>query len=235
MNGNGLDGILCVDKPVGFTSHDVVALVRRRFRLEKVGHGGTLDPSATGLLILLLGKATKLSDRIMGGDKVYKGVMRLGVETSTQDAEGEALRTGDLSKVTEPALREAMAALTGDLQQIPPMVSAIKKGGVALYKLARKGEVVEREPRLVHIYDFKLLEFGIPDSQIEVRCSKGTYVRTLCHDVGLSLGCYGHLATLRRLKSGNFDIAQAISVDALKKLHTQDDLKPFMLSMTTAV
>jgi len=220
---------------VGFTSHDVVALVRRRFRLEKVGHGGTLDPSATGLLILLLGKATKLSDRIMGGDKVYKGVMRLGVETSTQDAEGEALRTGDLSKVTEPALREAMAALTGDLQQIPPMVSAIKKGGVALYKLARKGEVVEREPRLVHIYDFKLLEFGIPDSQIEVRCSKGTYVRTLCHDVGLSLGCYGHLATLRRLKSGNFDIAQAISVDALKKLHTQDDLKPFMLSMTTAV
>ena len=230
-----MDGILCVDKPVGFTSHDVVALVRRRFRLEKVGHGGTLDPSATGLLVLLLGKATKLSDRVMGGDKVYKGVMRLGVETSTQDAAGEALRTGDLVKVTESALREVMASLTGDQFQIPPMVSAVKMGGVALYKLARKGEVVEREPRLVHIYEFKLLEFGIPDSQIEVRCSKGTYVRTLCHDVGMKLGCYGHLATLRRLKSGNFDLAQAITVESLKKLHTQDDLSPFLLSMATVI
>ena len=230
-----MDGILCVDKPVGFTSHDVVALVRRRFRLEKVGHGGTLDPAATGLLILLLGKATKLSDRIMGGDKVYQGVIRLGVETSTQDAEGEALRTGDVSGVTETALREVIDTFKGDQQQIPPMVSAVKKGGVALYKLARKGEVVEREPRFVHIYDFKLLNFNAPDGEIEVRCTKGTYVRTLCHDVGVKLGCYGHLAGLRRTVSGNFNIAQAISVEALKKMDTKDDLRPFVISMAAAI
>ena len=230
-----MDGILCVDKPVGFTSHDVVALVRRRFRLEKVGHGGTLDPAATGLLVLLLGRATKLSDRVMSGDKVYQGTLRLGVETSTQDAEGEALRTGDVSGITETALREVIDTFKGDQQQIPPMVSAVKKGGVALYKLARKGEVVEREPRLVHIYDFKLLNFNPPDGEIEVRCSKGTYVRTLCHDVGEKLGCYGHLAGLRRTVSGNFKIAQAITVEALKKMDTKDDLRPFVISMAAAV
>lgn len=213
-----LEGLLLVDKPAGMTSHDVVHAVRRMFKIEKVGHGGTLDPAATGLLILLLGRATKVSERVMGGDKVYAGVLRLGVSTSTQDAEGEPTGGSDPSGVTEAALRAAMVTLTGDIYQTPPMVSAIKKEGVPLYKLARKGEVVERQPRLVHIYRFDLKSFGIPDSEIEVKCTKGTYVRTLCHDIGEQLGCGGHLASLRRLQSGQFDVANAISFDALKTL-----------------
>ena len=230
-----MDGILLVDKPTGFTSHDVVALVRRRLRIEKVGHGGTLDPAATGLLVLLLGKGTKLSDRVMGGDKTYHGTLRLGVETSTQDAEGEPLSTGDISAVTEEQLRTAMATFEGDIYQTPPMVSAIKKDGVALYKLARKGQEIEREARLVHVFRFSLIQFGLPDSTIEVHCSKGTYVRTLCHDIGRKLGCYGHLAGLRRTRSGTFSIDNAITVSQIKAMQTSADLRPFVLPLAAAL
>ena len=230
-----MDGLLLVDKPVGFTSHDVVALVRRRFRLDKVGHGGTLDPAATGLLVILIGKATKLSERVMNGDKVYQGTLRLGAETSTQDAEGEILKTGDTSGVTEEKLRDVLTSFSGDQYQIPPMVSAIKKDGVTLYKLARKGEVIEREPRLIHVYSFKLLNFGVPDSAIEVHCSKGTYVRTLCHDVGAKLGCCGHLAGLRRMKSGKFDVANAVTVEQLKAMDKAVELEPYVVPIMRAV
>ncbi len=231
---SGLDGILLVDKPAGMTSHDVVNAIRRMFRIKKVGHGGTLDPGATGLLVLLLGRATKLSDRVMGGDKVYEGVMRLGVSSSTQDAEGELTHGSDPSGLSEVAVRAAMASLTGDIYQTPPMVSALKKDGVPLYKLARKGVVVEREPRLVHIYKFDLIEFGIPDSRISVKCSKGTYVRTLCHDVGEKLGCGGLLASLRRTVSGNFSIDAAVPFAVLKEL-PREDLAKYVLPIASAI
>lgn len=213
------DGILLVDKPAGVTSSDVVVSVRKMFKLKKVGHGGTLDPQATGLLALLVGKATRASQAVMGGDKVYEGVLRLGEITNTQDAEGERTGGSDPSGVTREALEAAIAAdFTGDIFQVPPMVSAIKVGGVPLYKMARKGEEVAREPRLVHVYSIKIDEFGIPDTRFTVFCTKGTYVRTLCNDIGEKLGCGGHLAALRRVRSGRFDVKDAISMDALRSV-----------------
>lgn len=219
---SGPDGILLVDKPAGMTSHDVVNAVRRMFKIRKAGHGGTLDPSATGLLVLLLGRGTKLSERVMGADKVYEGVLRLGSATTTQDAEGDFVSGADPQGLSEGAVRAAVSSLRGDIYQTPPMVSAVKHGGVPLYKLARKGVTVAREPRLVHIYRFDILEFGLPDSRIAVKCSKGTYVRTLCHDVGEQLGCGGHLASLRRLQSGTFFVSDAISFAELKELPRAD-------------
>jgi tRNA pseudouridine55 synthase len=225
------DGLLLIDKPAGPTSHDIVAKVRRTFKIAKVGHGGTLDPAATGLLILLLGRATKLSEHIMGGDKTYEGTLRLGSATSTQDAEGEIVERGDCSLVTRERLLDAMARLRGDIYQLPPMVSAIKKDGVPLYKLARKGETVERKPRLVHIYELALLNFGLPESAFRVRCTKGTYVRTLCHDLGEALGCHGHLAALRRTRAAPFDAADALPLEevlAMSKLELADHIVPML-------
>ena len=233
-SNSDLDGVLLVDKPAGMTSHDVVNAVRRMFNIKKAGHGGTLDPSATGLLIILLGRGTKLSDRIMGGDKVYEGVLRLGSATSTQDAEGEKISGEDPSGLSEVAVRAAVATLSGDIYQMPPMVSALKKDGVPLYKLARQGITIEREARLVHIYKFQITEFGLPDSRIVVKCSKGTYVRTLCHDVGEKLGCGGHLASLRRLQSGKFTVDKAIDFETLKQL-PRSDLSKYVIPMLAAV
>lgn len=210
---DALDGVLLVDKPAGPTSHDIVARVRRHFRIPKVGHGGTLDPQATGLLILLLGRGTKLSDRFLGSDKVYDGTIRLGIATDSQDADGEVLSETDPSGVTETALREQMAALTGDIYQTPPMVSAKKIDGVPLYKHARKGKVIEREPRIVHVYEFRLNRFDPPRADFVVRCSKGTYVRTLCADIGAALGCGAHLERLRRLASGSLHVEDAFALD----------------------
>lgn len=213
------DGILLVDKPVGPTSSDVVVRVRRTFGLKKTGHGGTLDPGATGLLVLLVGAATRVQDRIMGGDKTYAGTLRLGVSTNTQDAEGEPTGGSDPSGVTEEALREVIARdFTGDIFQTPPMVSAVKINGQRLYKMARNGEEVERKPRFLHISSFKLDSFSNPDAAFTVRVSKGTYIRTLCHDIGATLGCGAHMTSLRRLACGGFKIENAIAFDDLLKL-----------------
>ena len=209
------DGVLLVNKPAGPTSHDIVDKIRRTFKIRKVGHGGTLDPGATGLLILLLGRGTKLSSRIMGGDKTYAGTIELGRSTSTQDAEGEVLETGDCSAVTAEQLQSAMRGLRGDSYQMPPMVSAVKIGGVPLYKLARKGKTVEREPRLIHVYEFKLLSFESPCGDFRVRSTKGTYVRTLCHDVGQTLGCCAHMRTLCRTESGGLKLENAYALDTV--------------------
>ena len=217
------DGVLLVDKPAGVTSSDVVVAVRRMFRLRKVGHGGTLDPQATGLLVLLVGRGTKLSGAAMSGDKTYEGTLRLGAATTTQDAEGEVVSRGDPSGVTRERLEALVASdFTGDLFQTPPMVSAIKVDGVPLYRKARRGEEVAREPRLVHVFSFRIDGFALPDARFTVRCSKGTYVRTLCHDIGERLGCGGHLAALRRIRSGRFDVADAIPLDALRALPRAD-------------
>ena len=210
-----LDGLLLVDKPSGPTSHDVVAQIRRRFHIPKVGHGGTLDPMATGLLVILLGKGTKISDRVMGHDKTYEATLRLGIETDSQDADGQVVAEKDAAAITAAQVAEQMQARLGDQMQLPPMVSAIKIKGVPLYKLARKGETVERPPKLVHVYRFELLAFRPPDVRFVVECTKGTYVRTLAHDVGQSLGVGAHLVQLRRTKIGQLDVAKAFALDDL--------------------
>ncbi len=212
------DGVLLIDKPATFTSHDVVAKVRNHFRLKKVGHGGTLDPLATGLLILLLGRGTRLSDRIMGSDKTYEGVMRLGISTDSQDADGQVIEERSAAHVSEDLLREQMAKRVGDQMQTPPMVSAVKKNGVPLYKLARKGETIEREARFIHVYQFQLNGKTGDEASFTLRCTKGTYVRTLCADIGEELGCGAHLKALRRTRSGNFSIDDAITLPDLLAL-----------------
>ncbi|MDR2849955.1 MAG: tRNA pseudouridine(55) synthase TruB [Verrucomicrobiota bacterium] len=212
------DGVLLVDKPAGPTSHDIVHKIRRTFRIEKVGHGGTLDPNATGLLIVLLGKGTKLSDRFMGGDKAYSGVMRLGRTTSSQDCDGETLEEKPWDAVTREQVEAKMAELTGDLFQTPPMVSAIKIDGVPLYKLARKGQEVERKPRFIHVYRFAVTAWEPPLVAFDVTCTKGTYVRTLAHDVGQALGCGACLDALRRTQSGAFRVDEALPFDDILNL-----------------
>ncbi len=210
-----LDGVLLVEKPAGPTSHDVVARIRSTFRIKKVGHGGTLDPRATGLLIILLGRGTKLSDSFLSSDKAYEGVLRLGIETDSYDADGDVVRESDWSGVTEEALRSEMKKLTGDQLQTPPMVSAVKVAGVPLYKHARKGREVKRDPRLIRVYEFSLSSFDPPRAGFRVRCTKGTYVRSLCADVGTALGCGAHLEELVRTQCGEFVRADAHPLDEI--------------------
>lgn len=210
-----LDGALLIDKPATWTSHDVVAKVRNHFRLPKVGHCGTLDPMATGLLILVLGRATKLAEKFMASDKVYDGTMRLGETTDSYDADGELTNTFLVPPLTVDALNEAAAEMTGDQLQTPPMVSAVKIKGVPLYKLARQGQEVEREPRLIHVYTYRFTEYEEPFAYFRVSCTKGTYVRSLAHDLGQKLGCGAHLTRLRRVASGKFDLANATPLETV--------------------
>jgi tRNA pseudouridine55 synthase len=210
------DGVLPVDKAAGMTSHDVVALVRRRLQIKKVGHCGTLDPIATGLLLLTLGRGTKIQDLLMSEDKEYAGTMKLGITTSTQDRAGEVVEERPVPQITDADVRSAFEKFCGDFYQMPPMVSAIKQGGVPLYKLARQGKVVEREPRLVHVYRYNIDRIALPEIDFTVVCSKGFYVRTYAHDIGEALGCGAHLQSLRRTKSGRFSVNGAITVDEIK-------------------
>src|SRR5438034_844261 len=217
-----LDGALLVDKPVGPTSHDVVDAVRRRFQIKKVGHCGTLDPNASGLLVVVLGRGTKLSEKLMAADKVYEGTIKLGETTTSYDADGELTASLPVPPLTLDQLNEAAATFVGDRMQMPPMVSAIKKDGVPLYKLARKGIEVEREPRLVHLYSFRFTDYREPLGAFRVACTKGTYVRSLAHDLGQKLGCGAHLAALRRTASGKFDVAEAKPLDQILRLATTE-------------
>ena len=223
-----LDGAILVDKPAGPTSHDVVDAIRRRFGIKKVGHCGTLDPNATGLLIIVLGRGTKLSEKLMGDDKVYEGTMKFGEATDSYDADGEITSTQPVPPLTLEQLNKAAAAFVGDLMQTPPMVSAIKVKGVPLYKLARKGIEVAREPRLVHIYNFRFTNYEPPLGRFRIACTKGTYVRSIAHELGQKLGCGAHLATLRRMTSGKFDVADATSLDDVLKLTTAELEKKVM-------
>src|SRR5205807_3827530 len=212
-----LDGVLLVDKAEGMTSHDVVALARRQLGIKRVGHCGTLDPIATGLLLLTIGRGTKVQDLLMSEDKEYVGTLTLGITTSTQDREGEIVATKPVPQLSEDKVRAAFEKFRGDFYQMPPMVSAKKHGGVPLYKLARQGKVVEREPRFVHVYRYSINRIIVPDVDFSVLCSKGFYVRTYAHDIGELLGCGAHLKALRRTKSGRFDVANAITVDQIRE------------------
>ena len=225
------DGLLMVNKPGGMTSHDVVDFVRRRFGLKKVGHCGTLDPMATGLLMLVLGKATKVQDLLMSEDKEYRGTLKLGASTDSQDAQGQILESHPVPAFDEETLRGAFDAYQGDFYQLPPMVSAVKKDGVPLYKLARQGKVVEREPRLVTVYRYSLDRILLPEVDFTLNCSKGFYVRTYCHDIGAKLGCGGHLSALSRTRSGNFSLDRAISWEALQALNQPEQLLSHIISL----
>ncbi len=213
-----LDGAVLIDKPVGPTSHDVVDAIRRRFQIKKVGHCGTLDPNATGLLIIVLGKGTKLSERMMSQDKVYAGQVKFGETTASYDADGELVASLPVPPLTVEQLNELARTFVGDVMQEPPMVSAVKKDGVPLYKLARKGLEVERKPRLIHIYDFRFTAYQEPLGEFQIACTKGTYVRSLAHELGQKVGCGAHLASLRRLEIGKFKVDDALTLDRVLEL-----------------
>jgi tRNA pseudouridine55 synthase len=219
---SALDGAILIDKPSGPTSHDVVDAIRRKFNIKKVGHCGTLDPNATGLLIIVVGRGTKLSEKLMSDDKVYEGTMKLGEATDSYDSDGELTASLPVPPMTLDELNAAAASFIGDQMQVPPMVSAIKKNGVPLYKLARKGVEVEREPRLVHVYNFRFMDYREPIGAFKLACTKGTYVRSIAHDLGQKLGCGAHLATLRRAVSGKFDVADAKPLDEILKLSSSE-------------
>ena len=209
-------GVLLIDKAPEMTSHDVVAIARRQLNMKKIGHCGTLDPMATGLLMLVINRATKIQDLLMSEDKTYTGTITLGATTSTQDKEGEIEEEKEVPDVGQAEVEAVFDEFKGDFEQIPPMVSAIKKNGVPLYKLARKGQVVERKPREIYVTNYEVSRVELPEIDFMVDCSKGFYVRTYAHDIGQKLGCGAHLSALRRTRSGKFNLERAVPVDALK-------------------
>lgn len=213
-----IDGVLLVDKAQEMTSHDVVAITRRALDTKKVGHCGTLDPLATGLLIITVGRGTKIQDLIMSEDKEYVGTLKLGEVTDSQDADGEVTETKPVPDLSQQQIEAAFDKFKGDFYQTPPMVSAIKKDGVPLYKLARQGKEVARDPRFVRVYAHAINSINLPEIDFRVVCSKGFYVRTYAHDIGQELGCGAHLRALRRTKSGRFSVDGAVTVEELKTL-----------------
>lgn len=226
QNPNDLpSGVLLIDKAPGMTSHDVVAIARRQLQMKKIGHCGTLDPMATGLLMLVINRATKIQDLLMSEDKTYTGTITLGTTTSTQDKEGEVEDEMEVPDLSEEEVTAAFERYLGDFEQIPPMVSAIKKDGVPLYKLARKGKVVERKPRAVSVRRYEVTRLELPEIDFTVDCSKGFYVRTYAHDIGQHLGCGGHLSSLRRTRSGKFTLERAVPVEVLKEASREDLVK----------
>ena len=205
------NGILVIDKPAGWTSQDVAAKLRGVFHERRVGHGGTLDPMATGVLPIFIGRATRAAEFAESAEKEYIAGLRLGLVTNTQDTTGEALEEHPVC-VTREEVQAALQRFLGQISQIPPMYSAIKINGQKLYELARRGQEVERKPRSITIHELELLEGADADYLLRVRCSKGTYVRTLCHDLGRALGCGGCMSSLRRTRAGSFTLSQAVTM-----------------------
>lgn len=218
-----MHGIVIVDKPVGLTSNAVLQRIRRRYRARKAGHTGSLDPLASGVLPLCFGEATKVSGLLLDAAKTYEVVGRFGTRTSTGDSEGEALATADVPSLDAAAIESALADFRGEIEQVPPMFSALKHEGRRLYELARRGETVERPPRRVRIHELELLDWTSPDLRLRVRCSKGTYIRTLVEDLGTALGSCAHVTELRRVAAGPFTIDQAAGLDALEDPSGGDD------------
>jgi len=217
-----LDGFLVVDKPAGVTSHDVVAILRRACRQKKIGHTGTLDPFATGVLPIALGEATKAITFLDEAVKEYRATLRLGISTDTQDLEGQVLQEREWRHITPAMVAAVLPDFSGEIYQTPPMFSALKRDGVPLYKLARKGETVERETRCIHIHSLTIDRIELPEVAFTVRCSRGTYVRTLANDIGESLGSGAHLLQLRRTASGPFSLARAFTLDELANSSAQE-------------
>jgi tRNA pseudouridine55 synthase len=213
-----MHGLLLLDKPTGITSFDVIRQVRRHVKTRKVGHAGTLDPLATGVLLVAIGEGTKLLQFLLAEDKAYLATMRLGVTTDTLDSDGQELSRQEVSPAVLDELTGILRRFTGEIEQIPPMYSAIKRNGVPLYKLARAGETVERKARRVTIERIRLIDCQLPDIRIEVSCSKGTYIRSLCADIGTALGCGAHVVALRRLRTGRYPLENCLPLDQLGQI-----------------
>lgn len=218
-------GFLIVDKPQGLTSHDVVAKIRRLAKEKKVGHAGTLDPMATGILVVCMGLATRLSDFAMHSNKRYLATVRLGAETDTYDAEGAITAEYPLDSITCESVSDCLSQFVGDIQQVPPMYSAIKVGGKKLYEMAREGNSIEREPRNVTIHELTIARCELPEVELDVLCGSGTYIRSLAYDLGRVAGVGGHLIALRRVTSGAFTIEDAVSLDTL----TSDNWRDYLI------
>jgi tRNA pseudouridine55 synthase len=236
-HGRNISGILVLDKPAGMSSNGALQHVKRLFNANKAGHTGNLDVPATGLLPICLGEATKVSAYLLDSDKVYRARCKLGVTTTTGDAAGEALTTKDIPELSESKLEQAFKSFIGDIKQVPPMYSALKQNGKRLYELAYKGIEVERKPRVVSIFSIKLIDFSQDEFEMEVSCSKGTYIRTLAEDIGEKLGCGAHILTLRRLAAGPFKESQMITPEKLQEIADQglDQLDDLLLPMDMAL
>lgn len=224
-----INGILNIYKEKGYTSHDVVARLRGILRQKKIGHTGTLDPDAAGVLPVCLGRATKVCDMLTDRDKTYETVLLLGRTTDTQDISGEVLEEHTAEHITEEEARKCIVGFIGAYDQIPPMYSALKVGGKKLYELAREGKTVERKSRRVTIYNIRILEAALPRVRMEVSCSKGTYIRTLCHDIGERLGTGGCMEDLLRTKAGRFEIGQSLRLDEIETAAKEDRLGEILL------
>ncbi|MGN1267394.1 MAG: tRNA pseudouridine(55) synthase TruB [Dorea sp.] len=224
-----IHGIINVYKEKGFTSHDVVAKLRGIAGQKKIGHTGTLDPDAVGVLPVCLGRATKVCDLLTEKDKTYEALLLLGVETDTQDISGEVLRRGDTQNLTGEQVKEAILSFVGEYDQIPPMYSALKVNGKKLYELAREGKTVERKARKVKIHNIRILDMNLPRVRFEVECSKGTYIRTLCHDIGENLGCGGCMEELIRTKVSCFDISESYKLSELEQKKAEGRLEDVLM------
>ena len=230
-----LTGILNVDKPPGLTSHDVVDVIRRVTGQRKVGHAGTLDPMATGVLLVCLGQATRVAEYLMAGRKRYRATVVLGSTTDTYDAEGEVLESGGRTDFERDELESALEAFTGQIEQVPPAYSAIKRDGQPVHRLARQGKPVELEPRPVEVYDITVLDWTPPALVVEVECSSGTYIRSLAHDLGQELGSGAHLGALVRLRSSHFGLKDAASLARLEEAFEQGEGEHYLLPMDEAL
>ena len=224
-----IHGVLNIYKEKGYTSHDVVARLRRIVGQKKIGHTGTLDPEAEGVLPVCLGKATKLCDLLTNKDKTYEAVLLLGISTDTQDTTGKILEEKNTADLREEAVREVVLSFEGEYDQIPPMFSALKVGGKKLYELARDGKEVERKPRHVQIYRIRILQIDLPRVRMEVTCSKGTYIRTLCHDIGEKLGCGGCMESLLRTRVERFGVAESLRISEVEQLMDEGTLQEHMI------
>jgi tRNA pseudouridine55 synthase len=235
MPAQSPSGILNVDKPQSWTSHDVVAKVRRLTGQRRVGHAGTLDPLATGVLLLCLGQATRVAEYLMAGTKRYRATLRLGISTDTYDAEGQVTGDSGSVEISRQQIEAALPPFVGEIWQTPPMFSALKRDGQPLYKLARQGRQVDLEPRQVRIESVQIVDWDSPLLTLDVVCSPGTYIRSLAHDLGERLGCGAHVAALTRLASGRFSLAEAISLDTLSEAATTSTWMELLLPLDAAL
>lgn len=235
LKKNVVSGVLVIDKPVGMTSHDVVQIVRRGTDIRRAGHTGTLDPRASGVLVVLIGPAVRLSEYISASDKRYQATIRLGSSTDTYDAEGVVTQSNQGVSVSEVEFEDALLSFVGEIEQVPPPYSAVKVKGRKAYEMSRKGEEVELQPRIINVYSLELLEWAPPEAVVDVYCSSGTYVRSLAHDLGQNLGCGAHLVGLRRTKSGRFTLRDAVPLRRLRDAFTAGDWYRFLIPAAEAL
>lgn len=235
INLDLVSGVLVVDKPIGLTSHDVVQIIRRGTGIRRAGHTGTLDPRASGVLVILIGPAVRLSEFVSASDKRYQATIRLGSSTDTYDGDGQITSTSEIGDISEDEFDEVLQTFVGEMEQVPPPYSAVKVKGRKAYEIARKGEEVELEPRMVNVYSLEILEWAPPEAVIDVYCSSGTYVRSLANDLGKALGSGAHLVGLRRTKSGRFTLRDAVQLRRLQEAFDAGDWYRFLIPAAEAL